>query len=466
MKKKLLLLGSPLLLFSQTIDFDTSLMQTLQNNKGLKAKKLDIDLAKSDLSKAKGYNYGNLIFNENISHTNNAGYVFGMKLASREANFGDFGFSDFLTPLGGAIYGASHDQEPEDMSGLLTKQPDDLNNPDARTNYETKAVYKVPLFTGFKLQNGSKMAKLQILAKKAKYNFDEKKLGLEVLKAYDGAVASKEFIKATKIAKQATTLFVEFANSLYEEGLVTNIDVKQAQVYDMGVDAKMLEAQNRYQLALSYLRFLTSNNDITDVAEFKEIDIEDKDLNTLQEKAIKNRGDFKFMRYNTQTMKTKVDFDSSDKYPTIGLQLEYGFNDDSLNVSSDKDYYLGAVGLSYTLFDGSVQSNQIQKSKIAYKKTQHYFDYMEDGIKLEIEKNLLTLNTKEKILIQKRKAQTLSDEVLLQSQEMYKNHLINMNNLLMQQANNQKARAQTIMAKYQTALAAGKLKISLGKSLK
>lgn len=466
MKKKLLILGSPLLLFSQIVDFDTSLMETLKNNKGLKAKKLDINLAKYDLAKAKGYNYGNLVFNENISNTDNSGYVFGMKLASREANFGDFGFKDFLTPLGSAIYGASQGQAPDDMSGLLKTQPDDLNNPDARTNFETKVTYKAPIFTGFKLKNGAKMAKLQILAKKAKYNFDEKKLGLEVLKAYNGAVASKDFIKATNIAKKATSLFVEFANELYKEGLVTNIDVKQAQVYDMGVDAKILEAKNRYNLALSYLRFLTSNEKITDVADFKEIDIEQRDLNKIQQEGILNRGDFKSMRYNTQTMKTKVNFDSSDKYPTVGLQLEYGFNDDSLNVSSDKDYYLGAVGLSYTLFDGTVQSNQIQKSKIEYQKTQHYFDYMKDGIKLEIEKNLLTLNTKEKILIQKQKAQSLSDEVLLQSQEMYKNHLINMNNLLMQQANNQKSRAQTIMARYETALAAGRLKISLGKSLK
>ena len=39
MKKLLLLLGSPLLLFSTTINFKESLIKTLENNKGLKAKK-------------------------------------------------------------------------------------------------------------------------------------------------------------------------------------------------------------------------------------------------------------------------------------------------------------------------------------------------------------------------------------------------------------------------------------------
>ena len=453
MKKKLLLLGCPLFLFSQTIDFDTSLIETLQNNKGLKAKQLEIETSKLDLKEAKGYNYGTLIFNENISRTNNAGYVFGMKLASREATFGDFGFADFMAP-------------PPGTTDLLKVEPDDLNNPDARTNYETKVTYTVPLFTGFKLENAKKMAKLQILAKTAKYTYDKKQLGLEVLKAYNGAVASKEFIRATSKAKEATSSFVIFASELYKEGLVTSIDVKQAQVYDMGVDSKMIEAKNRYDLAISYLKFLTSNSNITDVNSFKTINIDTTSLETLQNDANENRDDFSWMKYNVDTMKAKVDFDSSDNYPTIGAQVEYGYNDDSFsNLDNEHDYYMGAIGLSYTLFDGSISSAKKQKAKIQYNKTKYYLDYMQDGIKLEIEKNMLTLESKRKIFIQKEKANNLASQVLEQSQEMYKNHLINMSNLLMQQANQQKANAEMIFAKYEETLAAGVLKLSLGQSL-
>jgi len=447
----LLLATTPLFLYSYTIDFDKSLEKTVQNNKGLKAKKLDIDRSKMDLDQVKGYDYGSLVFAENISNTDHAGYVFGMKMAAREAQMSDFGFT-IMPPAG---------------TDISSYAPDALNNPDARTNYETKVTYKVPLFTGFKLQNGKKMAKLQILAKQAKYKYDQKALGLEVLKAYNGAVASREFIKATQKAKEATSSFVTFANELYKEGLVTSIDVKQAKVYDMGVDAKMIEAKNRYDLAISYLKFLTSDDKITDVGEFKNIDQTNLNLKALQDKATSQRDDFSWMRYNTDTMKAKVEYEKSTNYPTIGAQLEYGFNDDQLNnLNSDKDYYLGAIGLTYTLFDGFISKSKKQKAQIEYQKTNHYFEYMKDGIALEVEKNILNLKAKEKILTQKIKAQNLSDQVLEQSQEMYKNHLINMSNLLMQQANQQKAQAETIMAKYEKSLAAGRLKISLGESLK
>ncbi|MEA2019555.1 MAG: TolC family protein [Campylobacterota bacterium] len=458
-KKMLVLLSCPLLLFSYTIDFETSLSKTIDNNKGLKAKQLEIEKSKLDLEEAKGYNYGSLVFNENISHTNNAGYVFGMKMASREAQMSDFGFTTANFAQMQTAMGAG-----QEIGGT---QPDALNHPDARTNYETKLTYKVPLFTGYKLQNAKKMAQLQILAKKAKYSYDEKALGLEVLKAYNGAVASKEFIKATKKAKEATSSFVNFASELFNEGLVTSIDVKQAKVYDMGVDAKMIEAQNRYDLALSYLKFLTSDDTITDVGNFKNINNDITSLKSLQDKAHQFREDFRWMRYNTDTMRSKIDFDSADNYPMIGVQVEYGYNDDQLNnIDGNKDYYLGAIGLSYTLFDGAISSSKIQKAKIEYKKTKHYFDYMKDGIKLEIEKNLLTFQAKQKIFKQKIKAQNLSDEVLEQSQQMYKNHLINMSNLLMQQANQQKASAETIMANYEKSLAAATLQISLGEKLK
>jgi len=464
MRKKILV-GSVLLpafVFANSISFDEALDKTLQNNKELKAKKLAIDNAKTDVKLAQGYKYGDVVFNENIARTNNAMYVFGMKLGAREASFADFGFSEFLGPLGQAMQG-----QPLDGNKLLATQPDDLNNPDDRTNFETKVTYTVPLFTGYKLVNAKTMAKLQVRANEVKYTYDQKQLGLEVLKAYNGAVAAKYFIKATQKAKSATKSFVEFASEMYKEGLVTQIEVKQAKVYDLGVDAKIKEAQNKYQLALAYLRFLTDDKDITDIKEFKNMTFDSDDLTILQTTAIESRDDYQWMKLNAKTLQTKIKYDGAEKYPMIGAKVEYGFNDDQFNnIDSEKDYYVAGVGLEYKLFDGYKTSVAVQKAKIEYQKVMHYTEYMEAGIKLEVEKNFLTLHAKRDVLTQKLKAKDLAEEVLKQSQEMYKNSLINMTNLLQQQANAQKAEAEAILSKYEETIAAAKLKLSIGKSLK
>ena len=51
--KRLLLGLAPLMMFASTITFNEALKETFANNKELKAKKLNIELAKEDLKKAK-----------------------------------------------------------------------------------------------------------------------------------------------------------------------------------------------------------------------------------------------------------------------------------------------------------------------------------------------------------------------------------------------------------------------------
>jgi len=450
MKKKVLLLSLPAFMLASTINFDQALKETLANNKELKAKKLMIKKAQLDLKGAKSYDFGTLKLQENIARTNNALNVFGMKLMDREAKMKDFGFTA-IPPAGTQV-------------GEMA--PDSLNNPEARTNYETKLTYEVPLFTGFKLKNAKAMAALQVKANEAKYKHDEKQLGLDVLKAYNGAVAAKYFIDATKKAKEATSSFVNFATEMYKEGLITNIDVKQAQVYDMKIHSQILEAQNKYSLAIAYLKFLTNNKTITDVADFKTINISSISLEQLQNEAITKRDDLTWMKQNTKTMQKKIEFEKSANFPMIGAHLEYGFEDDKFNnIDNKKDYYTAAVGLEYTIFTGFKISSDIQKAKIEYAKTKHYLDYMTEGIRLQVEKAYLTLKTKQSVLKEKLKAQSLAEEVLVQAEEMYKNQLMKMSDLLMQQAQAQKARAEAILAKYEATIAAAQLQLALGQKL-
>ena len=368
-----------------------------------------------------------------------------------EAKMKDFGFT--LIPPAGTPVGEV--------------APDALNHPDARTNYETKLTYEVPIFTGYKLQTAKEMSELQIKANEAKYNFDEKQLALEVLKAYNGAVASKYFIEATNKAKETTKAFVYLASEMYKEGFATNIDVQQAEVFDMKINSNIIEAKNQHSLAIAYLKFLTNEKEITDVMDFKNIASATGDIKSLQDLAIQNRDDLKWMEQNTKTMETKIDFEKSATYPMIGGHLEYGYNDNQLdNIRSDKDYYTAAVGLEYKIFDGLTTSSNIEKAKIDYAKTKHYLEHMKDGLKLNVEKAYLTKQTKASVLEEKLKAQNLATNILAKSKEMYQNQLMTMSDLLLQSANEQKARAETIMAKYELTLASAELQLSIGQDLK
>jgi len=469
MRKVLLLSACLSLVFSKSVDFDTVLKETLKNNLELKAKKLNIDKAKADLKKAKAMNYGKLTLGEEISRTNNALYVFGMKLESREATFKDFGFSDFLGPLGSALMKAnSNSLTPADaaaMQGILNIKPNDLNNPGSRTNFKTKLVYEVPIFTGFKLTYAKKMAELQVKANKFKYSHDKKALAIEVLKAYNGAVAAKEFIKALEKAKETTSSFVKMIDAFYKEGMATEVDLLQAKKRDNEVDAYLTEAKAKYELALSYLRFLSDDNKIDGVKDFKLILPPNKSLKSLIKTALNNRSDLKWMRENVKTMKTKVKFTEADKYPMVGAHLEYGFNDNTLTISTKKDYYLAAVGMNWNIFDKSVNAD-VEKSKIEASQVNKYYKYMKKGIALQVKQKYLNLQTKAALVKEKQVNKELAEEILKKYTYMYKQGMINITILLMKEAEARKARAEFIKAKYDETLAAAELKQAIGDLLK
>jgi len=476
MFRLVLMLSLPILLLAKTVSFQEALDLTLLNNKELKAKEFESKKSIEDLKEAQGHKKGKLEFSEQISRTNNAGYVFGMKLASREASFADFGFDQFLTPLGGAIAAADDGTvgnfDPSTMGGLLAVQPDKLNNPEARNNFETKFTFEMPLYTGGKLENAAAMAKLQIKANAAKLSHDKKQIGLEVLKAYNGAVAAKKFMQMTKNAKEITNRFNQTAQELYDRKLVRIIDVKQSKMAAYSVDAKIEEAQTKFNLAIAYLQFLTADQTISDVKDFVIFDLNKNQLDILQNDALSSRKDLEWMKLNTDTMKKKIAFDSADEKPMIGTHLEYGMNNDTLNTPfniDDNDYYLVAIGLNYTLFDGDITKAKKEKARIDYLKTKNYFEYMKDGISLEVKKNYLDFKTLNSTLKQKQNTQDMAEDILLETENMFANNLkfrTNMMYLLMQLENMLKAQADVIMTKYEKTIVSAKLKLSIGSSLK
>merc|ERR1711879_906819 len=236
----------------------------------------------------------------------------------------------------------------------------------------------IPLFTGFKLSTQEDMLKIQQKAQQLKLNIDERSLEFEVLKAYNAAVVAKEFIQASKKAKEAVSLFVVSANEFYKEGLVTKIDKKQARVHELNVQSNVTQAHNKFDIAIAYLKFLTSNENIEDVQGLKLFSTSTNNFETLYKQAISNRDDLKMLNYSKQGMQKNIHLNKSSYYPSIYSHLEYGFNDDKITFDNDKDYYIGLLGIKYTLFDNK-RAKDLEKSQIQLNKTLLNLNQLKDA---------------------------------------------------------------------------------------
>lgn len=432
------------LCYSQSINFNEVLQQALENSKDLKKQALNIDSIKQDYNIVDGINYGKVSISSEVSRTNHAGYVFNSKLSSREATFRDFGFS----------------QMNEGMDII----PKDLNYPNDRTNINSYVSYDIPLFMGFKIENQKDILKLQEKANELLYNLDKKNLEFEILKAYNGAVVAKDFVKALEKAKQTVEFIYEGAKEFHKNGLVTKIDVNEAKVYQLNINSTLTEAKNNFNLALAYLKYLTSNENITDVENLENIYFDLKNFDELYNNALETRDEVKMQNITIEANKKNIDIQKGSYYPTVFSHLEYGVNDDRFTASKDKDYYIALVSISLTLFDSS-RSAYLEKSKIEHLKSTLDYEKLKDGIKLELEKAILDYKAKQEILKEKIETKNLAFEVLNQANLQYKNRLISMTTLLSQEANFRKSESMLINAKYENSLALAKLNLVLGQNL-
>ncbi|MDN5088409.1 TolC family protein [Aliarcobacter butzleri] len=432
------------LCYSQSINFNQVLQQALENSKDLKKQALNIDSIKQDYNIVDGINYGKLSISSEVSRTNHAGYVFNSKLSSREATFRDFGFS----------------QMNEGMDII----PKDLNYPNDRTNINSYVSYDIPLFMGFKIENQKDILKLQEKANELLYNLDKKNLEFEILKTYNGAVVAKDFVKALEKAKQTVEFIYEGAKEFHKNGLVTKIDVNEAKVYQLNINSTLTEAKNNFNLALAYLKYLTSNENITDVENLENIYFDLKNFDELYNNALETRDEVKMQSITIEANKKNIDVQKGSYYPTVFSHLEYGVNDDRFTASKDKDYYIALVGISLTLFDSS-RSAYLEKSKIEHLKSTLDYEKLKDSIKLELEKAILDYKAKQEILKEKIEAKNLAFEVLNQANLQYKNRLISMTTLLSQEANFRKSESMLINARYENSLALAKLNLVLGQNL-
>ena len=447
MKKLCLFLIISKLAFAQTISFEEALNQTIENSKDLQKQKINIDIAKTNSDFIDGVNFGKVSLNSDISRTNHSGYVFMGKLSSREATFKDFGFIE-------------NTGNPNDIDIA----PKDLNYPDSYTSINSYISYDLPLFTGFALYHQKGILKLQEKANEILYNLDKKNLEFEVLKAYNSAVLAKDFVKTMQKAKDTIGFIKNGAKEFHKNGLVTKIDVNEAELYFLNTNSNLIEAENNFKLSLAYLKFLTSNENISDVENLQNTYLEIKEFEDLYKIALKNRDEITLQNISIEANNKNIKANQGSYYPSVFTHLEYGYNDDKFSTSKDKDYYMALLGISLTLFDGT-RSAKVEKSRLEYLKAKLDFEKLQDGIKLEVQKAILDYKAKQEILKEKILASELASSVLNQAKLQYKNRLISMTTLLSQETNYRQSQTMLLNAKYENSLALARLNLVLGQNL-
>jgi outer membrane protein len=297
--------------------------------------------------------------------SDDAGNVFGFKLQSREATFGDFGAGEF---------------NPSNPN-VLSIQPYDLNYPKARNHYLTKVSYQVPLFTGGKITAYSNIAhKMYEISKVDKEKVVAQKVYETKKTFYDITLIENYISNLSQITSNIDHL-ESIVKEMVKEGYAIQTDLLEVQAHKADAQSMLIQAKLNREVAYQYLSFLLN----TEVESIKKVH-EMAPLNIPTKKEIEmNSFDIQKALIGLEITKDAVWIQRASFFPTIGAFVEYGSADNTIfNDFHDKDFYTVGVQASWNIFNGFSDNLNLQKAKIENYKTMAQVEMAKSGTELRV----------------------------------------------------------------------------------
>ena len=385
------------------------------NNLEIRSSNLDVQSASSDTAIAKGYNFGSLDFTETASRSNDAGNVFGFKLSSREADFGDFGFADFSMS----------------NPNILSVQPKDLNYPGYQNYFQSKLTYMVPLYTGGKLSAYGDISEKMEKIKKLDADQMKTEKRYELRKSYyDMALLQNSIDQMKKIHKNISTL-EHTTQMMIQEGYAKKVDLLEVEARKANVQRSITEMEANKKLLYHYLSFLLNEN-VTEI----ELPKNDYPASALSEsEVLANNTDLQKASTGLEIREKMVDLAYAPFLPQIGAFAEASSADNNFlgDFNDHKAFTIGAK-LSWNLFNGGVDKNSLEKARIEKLKTTTQVELAKKGIALQFDKIRTEIESLNSQVNSLEKEQDLADQIYKNYEGRYHEHLASMSDVIIKQS--------------------------------
>jgi len=423
MKKIISILSFALLLSANDTTTDAlSLNQALDilksQNLELKAAKLDIESAKAEADSVSGMNWGKLTFTQDFARSNDAGNVFGFKLTSREANFGDFGAEEFMDNF---MAGHPDYETP----------PQNLNYPGYRNFYQSKLKYEVPLFTGFAISSYTnimnEMTKLKTLDKKKVLS--EKTYELRK-SYYDMALLNSSIKNLNKILQNIDTL-ENTTKTMIDVGYAKHVDLLEVKAKKGNVERLLSQMEANKKLLYHYISFLLNQKVNAIIPPASEVAMPE----FTNEEVLQRNLDIQKANTGLEIRKSMLQSSKAAYYPTVGAFGEVATADNTfLSDANDHKAYTVGARLTWNIFNGGIDAAKIEKSKIEKMKMRSQVELAKQGISLKLAKIRTEIESVDFEIASLEKELALANAIYENYEGRYKEKLVSMSDVIIKQS--------------------------------
>ncbi|MEA3419375.1 MAG: TolC family protein [Campylobacterota bacterium] len=429
----------PLFAGIQNLSLSQAIEMVKRDNLEVKISRFEEQMKAYEIEAVEGMHYGKLDLTINAMRSNDALNVFGFKLQSREASFGDFGFSDFLGGIGGVMQASGGDfnafsqmmSNPMAQSQMLAVEPHDLNYPGARNYFQEKLTYQIPLYTGGKLtEYGNITQALYRMSKMDTGKLINAKI-FQVKKAfYDISLVDNYIYNLRQITRNIDRL-EGIVESMRKEGYAQDVDVLEVQARRAEANSLYNQATLNRELAYQFLSFLLSRN-VSLVKAVKEMaPMPNARLSDIYRDNI----DIRKAELGLEISEMGIKVEEARYLPTIGGFAEYGSADDHfLNDFTQKDAYTVGIQVNLNLFNGGIDKANIEKAKVKNLQVREQVELAKMGIALKVKQLKTEALSLDSDIRSYQKQLKFATRVYQSYQERYKEGVVSISDVLIKQS--------------------------------
>jgi len=408
------------------------------NNLEVKISKYEESMKFYDIAAVKAKSYGTLDLTYTALRSNDAGNVFGFKLQSREANFADFGFSDFMGALGqgvmqsGADFGAFTQGLAQNGDSILSIEPKDLNYPAPRNHFLTKLTYKVPLYTGGMLKEYRTITKK--LYQMSKLD-TAKTLSLkkyELKKTFYDISLVNNFISNLNKIKHNIQKLERVIKEMQKEGYAVETDYLEVDSRLAEVEAMLEEAKLNRRLAYHFVSFLIDRKVDSVIAPKRAPRAPRVTKAIVEARSL----DIAKAKLGLNITKHAIEVEKAKFKPQVGAFAEYGFADNKMIPSdiSKKDFWTIGMQAKWNLYNGGADKASLEKAKLNYLKVSTQVKLAKKGIWLKASKLRSEIRSLQGRVRSFQKQYKFASRVYMTYREKYKLGVVSITDLLIKQS--------------------------------
>jgi outer membrane protein TolC len=272
----------------------------------------------------------------------------------------------------------------------------------------------VPLFAGFKIQNGIESAKFLAEAQKLDVDRDREDVVQNTIAAYSNLYKAAEAVKLVQEdLHQSQERVKEFSN-LEKNGLLARNDLLKVQLQQANIELHLLDAQANLHVTNENMNLMLGLPSETVIETDTTFVIEEngRSLSEWQMLALQNRKDAASLGFRAKAAESGIRAAKGDYYPSVAVTAGY-IGAYVENVVTIKDAVNAGVGLSYSPSSLWKAGTKVTEAKARLAEVQANRGLLEDAIRLQ------TAQAYEQYLLAKKKIDVYAVAVE-QAQENYR----------------------------------------------